>query len=60
MAGDANRVTVKARVRILKFAEGADPNTDAPYDIEEKEVVLTGEDAERAIREMGGNINGIN
>ena len=53
-------IKVKAMTRILKFAEGQDPEKDEPVAIEEKEIVLTGEEAKKLLEELGGEDNGTN
>jgi hypothetical protein len=42
---DPMRVQVKAKRKILKYAEGADPEKDEPVDVIEKEDILTGQEA---------------
>ena len=47
------QLRVTAKRRIAKFAEGANPETDEPYAIEEQEVVLTGDEAKQVLDQMG-------
>ena len=49
--GDETKVTITARMKILKFNEGE----TEPYDTVERDVVLTGEQAEALLK--GGNTN---
>lgn len=50
---DPMQLKVTARRKIFKYAEGANPETDEPMAVEEKEVLLTGKDAEEALAEIG-------
>ena len=50
------QLKVKAKRRILKYAEGVNPETDAPFEIQEEEVELTGEDAKRMLEQAGVSI----
>jgi len=45
MSRETHRVTVTEKSRIFKFAEGADPTKDEPYEISEFETVHTGDAA---------------
>lgn len=59
---EAAKVTVTAKRRILKFAEGANPDVDEPIEVIEKEDVLVGEEAVAFLQSlgMGGAENGSN
>ena len=39
---DNPNVEVKARYKIAKYAEGTNPEMDAPFEVIEKEEILTG------------------
>jgi hypothetical protein len=45
MPGETTTVTVTETRRILKFAEGANPDVDAPFEIVTQEIVHTGQEA---------------
>ena len=51
---------ITAATRIAKFAEGQNPDTDEPFEVVEKEVVFTGEEAKKLLEELGGANNGSN
>jgi hypothetical protein len=51
---DKSIVRIKTRRRILKYKEGQNPEVDEPYEVDVKEEILTGEEAERFIKELGG------
>jgi hypothetical protein len=50
---DSPTIRIVEKRRILKYAEGADPQNDEPYAIEEKEHVLEGEAARALLINMG-------
>lgn len=51
---------VTATTRIAKFSEGQNPDTDEPFEVIEKEIVLVGDDAKKFLEELGGANNGSN
>lgn len=50
---DVSKITVKAKRRITKFAEGADPEKDQPFEVIEKETVFTGQEALKLLDQFG-------
>lgn len=50
---DVSKITVKAKRRITKFAEGADPGKDQPFEVIEKEDVFTGQEALNLLDQLG-------
>lgn len=46
-------ISIKAKRRIKKFAEGQNPEIDTPFEVIEKEEVFIGEDAEKIMKELG-------
>lgn len=55
MAEGEMQLSVKAKRKIVKYAEGADPKTDAPFEIQEEEFTLVGAAAEQLLADMGVN-----
>jgi len=53
LASDKPVVTVKVKRRIVKYAEGDTPGVDEPFEIDEKEEVVVGEEAEQVLKELG-------
>ena len=53
--GEVGKITVKAATKILKYAPGADPEKDEPFEVVEREVVLEGEEAETIIQQLVGD-----
>jgi len=51
---DEPNISVTAKYKILKFAEGADPNKDQPFEVVEKEEVITGEAAIALLNSLKG------
>lgn len=50
MPGDFPKVTITERRRILKYAEGDDPNTAEPFEVVEGEpITYVGDDAKRLL-----------
>lgn len=60
VADDKTRVRITAKREIHKYAEGAIPGVDAPFEILIKEDVFEGEDAEKILKQIGGTENGSN
>lgn len=60
MPDDKPKVRVTAKREIHKYAEGAVPGVDEPFEILVKEDVYEGEDAEKILKQIGGNENGSN
>ena len=54
MAGDIPKVSLKASYRILKYAEGANPKVDTPFEVVEKEEIIEGEEALRLLEQLSG------
>lgn len=57
---DKPKISVTESRKIFKYAEGAIPDVDEPFEIIEQAIVHTGDDAIRLLKQMGGNIDGIN
>ena len=59
MAGpnDGVKLTVTASTKLMKFAVGADPEVDKPFEIIENTVELTGEAAKAALEQANVKIN---
>jgi hypothetical protein len=47
------KVTVTTTRKIFKYAEGVEPIEGNEYEIAESQDVLTGEEAEKLLKEMG-------
>ena len=60
MANESMELSVTAKVRILKYAEGTAPENADPFETIEKEITFTGKEAEQVIKEFGGDMNVIN
>lgn len=50
------QLSVTAKIKILKYAEGTAPENSDPFEVIEKEIVLFGEDAKQAIKQFGGDV----
>lgn len=61
---DNTTITIKAKRRLVKFADGADPEVDAPIEVIEREDIFTGAEAEELLQKMnitkGDALNGSN
>lgn len=57
---DNPKVTVTASYRILKFAEGANPEIDTPFDVIEKQEIFEGEEAVKILETVNGGITNAN
>lgn len=57
---DVSSVKIKAKRRILKYEEGADPTTDQPFEVVEKEDIFEGDQAVQVLKELGVLNNGSN
>lgn len=57
---DNPKVTVTASYRILKFAEGANPETDPPFDVTEKQEIFEGKEAIKILEKVNGGIKNAN
>lgn len=60
MANEKSPIKVTAKRQIFKYAEGADPEKDAPYEIIDVDQVYEGEEAIELLKRMGMNTDGIN
>jgi len=47
------KIQLKEHRRILKYAVGADPSKDKPFEVIEREIVIEGEEAEQLLRMYG-------
>lgn len=55
------KVTLTASMRIQKYGVGVNPDEGEPFEIVEREIVLTGKEAEEALKQLnGGDTNGTN
>jgi hypothetical protein len=54
MAGDMPRVSINAAYKIFKYAEGANPETDEPYDTVDKVEIIEGEAAMELLKQIQG------
>lgn len=58
---DKAGLSVTATYKIRKYAEGANPDIDAPFEIVERTETFIGEDAVRILQQLtGGEINASN
>jgi hypothetical protein len=51
---DSTKVQVKAKHKIYKYAEGADPEKDEPVEVIQGETILTGEEAITYLNQLAG------
>lgn len=45
------KIIIRAKTRVKKYAPGADPQADEPFEVVEHEHVLTGEEAKKFLEE---------
>jgi len=53
------KLQVTACCKIKKFKKGQNPETDEPYETVEHTQIFVGEEAERILKNAGGEINAI-
>lgn len=56
---DLTKVTLTATRQVIKYADGADPSIDAPFEILNHEEVLTGQTAIDYLRSQGPDGNAM-
>jgi len=52
MANDRPRIAITAKRRVLKYAEGTNPETGEPFEVVEKVDIIEGEEAERLLKQL--------
>lgn len=62
MPGEISKISISEKRRILKYAEGANPDVDEPFEIAEETIVHTGEAALALLAQLReeGIINATN
>lgn len=56
MAGDGVKAYATCRYQIFKYAEGAVPGVDEPFEIIDKEEPLTEEQYNTMVNNLGGEV----
>lgn len=61
---DAPKITITEKRRLMKYAEGATPGVDQPFEVIEHKIIHEGQDALNMLKQLGmtgeGVINGTN
>lgn len=60
MSIESAKITITAKRKILKFEEGVEPVEGNEYEVVETEEILTGEQAEQYLKQMGVKTDAIN
>lgn len=53
-------IKITANTKILKYNENQNPLIDEPFEVDEKEIVLKGDEAKQLLNILGGMKNGAN
>lgn len=53
-------IKITANTKILKYNESQNPSIDEPFEVDEKEIVLKGDEAKQLLNVLGGIKNGTN
>ena len=53
-------IKITANTKILKYNENQNPLVDEPFEIDEKVIVLKGDEAKQLLNILGGMKNGTN
>lgn len=53
-------IKITANTKILKYNENQNPLIDEPFEVDEKEIVLRGDEAKQLLNKLGGMKNGTN
>lgn len=53
-------VKITANTKILKYNENQNPSVDEPFEVDEKEIVLKGDEAKQLLNMLGGMKSGAN
>lgn len=60
MAEQSASISITAKRKIFKYAEGVEPVEGNEYEVVETEVLITGKEAEELLKQMEGVIDGSN